>query len=149
MKVAVGSDHGGFTLKEQIKTYLSEKNIEYVDLGTDSNASVDYPDFGKKVGLEVVKGDVDFGIVFCGTGIGISIAANKVKGIRAALVYDEETARLAKEHNNANVIALGGRTTSYDKATKMIDSFMNASFEPRHQHRINKISKIEGNNEHE
>jgi ribose 5-phosphate isomerase B len=145
MKVAVGSDHGGFTLKEQIKTYLSEKNIEFVDLGTDSNVSVDYPDFGKKVGLEVIKGDVDFGIVFCGTGIGISIAANKVKGIRAALVYDEETARLAKEHNNANVIALGGRTTSYEKATAIIDSFMNATFEVRHQNRINKISKIEGN----
>lgn len=143
MKIAVGSDHGGFTLKEQIKTYLSEKNIEYVDLGTDSNTSVDYPDFGRKVGLEVKKGDVDFGIVFCGTGIGISIAANKVPGIRAALVYDEETARLAKEHNNANVIALGGRTTSYEKAVKILDSYMNATFESRHQNRLDKITKME------
>jgi ribose 5-phosphate isomerase B len=145
MKVAVGSDHGGYTLKEQIKTFLHEKNIEFVDLGTDSSQSVDYPDFGKKVGLEVMKGDVDFGIVFCGTGIGISIAANKVKGIRAALVYDTETARLAKEHNNANIIALGGRTTSFESAKEMIESYLNASFEPRHQNRINKITKMEGN----
>jgi ribose 5-phosphate isomerase B len=149
MKVAVGSDHGGYTLKEQIKTFLSDKNIEFVDLGTDSNQSVDYPDFGKKVGLEVVKGDVDFGIVFCGTGIGISIAANKVKGIRAALVYDTETARLAKEHNNANIIALGGRTTSFEAAKEIIESYLNASFEPRHQHRINKIAKMEGKLEDE
>ena len=130
MKIAIGSDHGGFELKEQIKTYLEEKSVDVVDFGTDSKDAVDYPDYGKKVGLAVTKQDFDFGIVLCGTGIGISISANKVKGVRAALVYDELTGRLAKEHNNANVIALGGRTTSY---------------EPRHQKRLDKIKNIEEN----
>ncbi|PKK96327.1 MAG: ribose 5-phosphate isomerase B [Tenericutes bacterium HGW-Tenericutes-3] len=145
MKIAIGSDHGGFELKEQIKTYLEEKSVDVVDFGTDSKDAVDYPDYGKKVGLAVTKQDFDFGIVLCGTGIGISISANKVKGVRAALVYDELTGRLAKEHNNANVIALGGRTTSYENATKIVDAFMSASYEPRHQKRLDKIKKIEEN----
>jgi ribose 5-phosphate isomerase B len=145
MKIVIGSDHGGFELKEQIKSYLAEKKITLDDLGTHTKDSVDYPDYGQKVGHAVLKDDYDFGIVICGTGIGISIAANKVKGIRAALVYDETTARLAKEHNNANIIALGGRTTTREKAISIIETFMNSTFEARHQTRIDKIKTIEGN----
>ncbi len=145
MKIAIGSDHGGYELKEQIKAYLEKKSVQIVDFGTNSNEAVDYPDYGEKVGLAVTKKDFDFGIVLCGTGIGISISANKIKGVRAALVYDKLTGRLAKQHNNANIIALGGRTTKFRKATKIIDSFMNATYEPRHQKRLDKIKKIEEN----
>ncbi|MCF7930254.1 MAG: ribose 5-phosphate isomerase B [Acholeplasmataceae bacterium] len=145
MKIAIGSDHGGFELKEYVKSYLTKNKFNVVDFGTDSLDPVDYPDFGKKVGLAVTKEDYDFGIVFCGTGIGISISANKIKGVRAALVYDELTARLAKEHNNANIIALGGRTTAKDEALKIVDAYMNATYELRHQKRLDKINKIEEN----
>ena len=144
MKIAIGSDHGGYDLKEAIKSYFDTKDITYVDFGTYSSASVDYPDYAKKVGEAVTKEAYDFGIVICGTGIGISIAANKVKGVRAALVYDENTAFLAKAHNHANVIALGGRTTSNEKAIAIIESFMQADQEERHQQRIDKIKEIEG-----
>ncbi|MDX9692055.1 MAG: ribose 5-phosphate isomerase B [Acholeplasmataceae bacterium] len=144
MKIAIGSDHGGYELKEHIKTYFNSKHIEYVDFGTHSTQSVDYPDYAKKVGEAVTKEAYDFGIVICGTGIGISIAANKVHGVRAALVYDENTARLAKAHNHANIIALGGRTTPFDKAISIVEAFMNESEEERHQARINKIKEIEG-----
>lgn len=143
MKIAIGSDHGGFELKEQIKKYFEEKGIMYRDYGTNSPQAVDYPDFAEKVGRAVVLEHYDFGIVICGTGIGISIAANKVQGVRAALVYDENTGSLAKQHNHANVIALGGRTTPIEKAIPIIEAYMNASYEPRHQGRIDKIHKIE------
>ncbi|CCV64820.1 Ribose 5-phosphate isomerase B [Alteracholeplasma palmae J233] len=143
MKIALGSDHAGFKLKEELKTYLSSKKIEVLDLGTNSEDSVDYPDYGKKVGHAVVEKSADLGIVVCGTGIGISIAANKVKGVRAALVYDELTGKLAKEHNNANVIALGGRTTSTKDAYKIVDAFLNATFEQRHQKRLDKLEEEE------
>lgn len=145
MKVAIGSDHAGYVLKEKIKTYLNNKQIEVIDFGTHSDASVDYPDYGEKVGKAIVGGGYDFGIILCGTGIGISISANKVKGVRAALVYNDETARLAKEHNNANIIALGGRTTSIEQAISIINTFMSATFEPRHQKRLDKITHLEGN----
>lgn len=143
MKVVIGSDHAGYRQKENLKDYLKSKNIEVVDLGTNSEESVDYPEFGKKVGEAVTTQPFDFGVVVCGTGIGISIAANKVKGVRAALVYDTETARLAKEHNNANVIAIGGRTTSFDDARKIVDSYIDAKFEERHQKRLDLINKME------
>lgn len=149
MKIAIGSDHGGFDLKENIKHYMDEKKIDYHDFGTYSNQSVDYPDFAYQVGHAVVEKQYDFGVVICGTGIGISIAANKVKGVRAALVYDENTGQLAKQHNNANVIALGGRTTSYEKAVKILEAYMNASYELRHQNRIDKIHTIEKELENE
>lgn len=136
MKVAIGSDHAGFELKEALKEHFKERNIEVLDLGTNSLESTDYPVFGKKVGKSVVKDDADFGVVVCGTGIGISIAANKVKGVRAALVYDENTARLAKEHNNANVLALGGRTTEVSDAKKIVDAYLDAKFEERHEKRV-------------
>ncbi len=144
MKIAIGSDHGGYELKEKIKSFLILENHDVTDFGTNSLASVDYPDYGKKVGEAVVNGTYDFGIVLCGTGIGISIAANKVKGVRAALVYDDNTAYLAKAHNNANVIALGGRTTSEETAISIVNTFMNTTFEPRHQPRLDKIKNIEG-----
>src|SRR5690554_6750029 len=143
MKVVVGSDHAGFLQKENIKQYLKSKNIEVVDLGAESEASVDYPDFGKKVGEAVTKEPYDFGVVVCGTGIGISIAANKVKGVRAALVYDTNTARLAKEHNKANVLAIGGRTTTFEDANDILDAYMDAKFEERHQRRVDIISSLE------
>ncbi len=141
--IAIGSDHAAYSLKKELKKYFDEKNIKYEDLGTDSLESVDYPDFGIKVGKAVASGKYEYGIVMCGTGIGISIAANKVKGVRAALVYDENTARLAKEHNNANIIAIGGRTTSLENAIKIVEAYNNANFETRHQNRIDKINEYE------
>lgn len=143
MKIVIGSDHAGYEMKEIIKAYLVEKGNKVTDVGTNSTESVDYPVYGKKVGLEVTNNDYDFGIVICGTGIGISIAANKVEGVRAAVVHDVETARLAKEHNNANVITFGGRTHNYDEAVNMVDAYINAHFEERHQKRIDKITKLE------
>lgn len=143
MKVAIGSDHAGYLMKENIKKHLESKNIEVVDLGAQSEESVDYPEFGKKVGEAVTKEPYDFGVVVCGTGIGISIAANKVKGVRAALVYDTNTARLAKEHNKANVLAIGGRTTTFEDANDILDAYMDAKFEERHQRRVDIISSLE------
>lgn len=141
--IAIGSDHAAYPLKKELLKYFDEKKIKYEDLGTDSIEPVDYPDFGIKVGKAVASGKYDYGIVMCGTGIGISIAANKVKGIRAALVYDENTAKLAKEHNNANIIAIGGRTTSLENAIKIVEAYDQANFETRHQKRIDKISEYE------
>lgn len=141
--ILLAADHGGYELKEGIIKYFKENNISYKDLGTNSADSVDYPDYGIKLGEELMKNDYEFGIVVCGTGIGISIAANKVKGVRAALVYDLNTAKLAKEHNNANVIALGGRTTKLEDAISYINKFKETKFELRHQNRLDKISKYE------
>lgn len=145
MKVVIGSDHAGFEMKEFVKEHLAKKGIEVTDVGAKSLESVDYPVFGKEVGERVVNDKYDFGVVICGTGIGISIAANKVKGVRAALVHDEETARLAKEHNNANVLAFGGRNTEKEMALKILDSYLNSSFESRHQRRLDLIKDYEDN----
>ena len=128
MKIAIGADHGGFSHKEVIFKHLKDLGFDVVDFGTYDTKAVDYNDFAMKVSEGVSRGEFDRGILICGTGIGISISANKVKDVRAALVYDELTGRLAKEHNNANIIALGGRTTSYEQATKIIDSLS----DPRH-----------------
>ncbi len=145
MKIGIGSDHGGFELKEHIKEYLKEKGIEYVDYGTNSLESVDYPDYGKKVAEAVVGKEVDRGIVICGTGIGISIAANKVRGIRCALCGDTFSARMSRLHNDANVLALGGRVLGVGLALDIVDVFLDGEFEGgRHTNRINKISEIEG-----
>ncbi len=144
MKIAIASDHGGFELKAVIKKHLEEKSYDVTDLGTDSAESCDYTDFAEKCASSVIGGKADFGIVICGTGIGISIAANKVKGIRCALCYSPETARLSKEHNNANMIALGGRTTSDEQALAIVDAYMSAEFQGgRHQRRVDKISALE------
>lgn len=141
--IAIGSDHAGFELKQQLTQYFIEKGIPFEDFGTDGLASVDYPDYGIKVGEAVATGKYEFGIVICGTGIGISISANKVKGIRAALIYDENTAKLAKQHNNANVIALGGRTHPFELAVKLVEAFKNETFESRHQKRLDKLANYE------
>ncbi len=143
MKIAIASDHAGYALKEAIKKHYKPSELSIDDLGTNNEDSVDYPDYGYQLGKAVMTGDYDFGIGVCGTGIGIGISANKVKGVRAALIYDEFTARVAKEHNNANVITLGGRTSTVEEAINMIDIFKAASFESRHQRRIDKIQGIE------
>ncbi len=144
MKIAIGSDHAGYLEKENIKKTLDEIGIEYVDLGTNSLDSVDYPDFGKAVGEAVAKGDAEQGIVVCGSGIGISIAANKVKGIRAALAWNAETATLARQHNDANVLAIGARTTPKGTIPEIVKAWFNAKFEGgRHQRRVDEISEIE------
>ncbi len=140
MKIAIASDHGGYNLKEAIKQRLKE--YEFIDLGTNSEKSVDYPDYGLLLAKFVLNNNV-MGIALCGTGIGISIACNKVKGIRAALIYDELTAELAKMHNNANIICIGGRTTNLDLAIKMIEKFISTKYETRHQNRLDKIKNIE------
>ncbi len=144
MKIGLGSDHGGFELKEFIKAYLIEQSYEIVDFGTDTTDSVDYPEFGEKVGLAVVDGSIDLGIIMCGTGLGISIAANKVSGVRAAVVSEEFSARMARAHNNANILALGGRVVGKDLAKSIVDTFINTEFEGgRHQRRIDKMMNIE------
>lgn len=141
--IAIGSDHAGYELKAQLTHYFKDQNIPFQDFGTDGLASVDYPDYGIKVGEAVATGKYEFGIVICGTGIGISISANKVKGIRAALIYDENTAKLAKQHNNANIIALGGRTHPFELAVKLVETYRNETFEARHQKRLDKLTKYE------
>ena len=144
MKIGIGSDHGGFPLKESIRLYLEGQDIEYVDYGTNSLDSVDYPDYGRKVAEGVVSGEVDRAIVICGTGIGISIAANKVKGIRCALCSDTYSARMSMEHNNANVLALGGRVLGVDLALEIVKVWLDGKFEGgRHERRVGKISEIE------
>jgi len=141
MVVAIACDHAGFDVKEKLKKYLSEKLLfEVTDLGTYSLDSVDYPNFGHKVGVEVSNGSADKGIVICGSGIGISIAANKVKGIRAALCTSVEHAELSRKHNDANVLALGARLTSLETIYKITDTWLDTSFEQgRHLDRIKLI----------
>ena len=142
--IVIGSDHGGLSMKAALKSYLTRRGITVEDAGTDSDASVDYPDFGLKVAEEVASGRAEAGILVCGTGIGMSIAANKVPGIRAALVTDVFMARMAKEHNNANVLVLGGRVLDEQKACDLAGSWLDAAFEGgRHQGRLDKITEIE------
>jgi ribose 5-phosphate isomerase B len=145
MRIAVGSDHAGYDLKARLAKHLADSGHEVVDLGTNSpDVSVDYPNFGEAVGQAVVSGRVELGLCVCGTGIGISIAANKVHGVRAALVHDVTTAGLAREHNNANVICFGGRTTGIIVATEALDMFLGTAYAGgRHQRRIDEISAYE------
>jgi ribose 5-phosphate isomerase B len=143
-KFVIASDHGGLALKEAIAVYLQEKNVEIVDLGTMNDDSVDYPDYGIKVARSVSLGEADRGILICGTGIGMSIVANKFPGIRAALITDEFTAQMSKEHNDANVIVMGGRVLSSAQAQKMVQIWLEASYEGgRHQRRLDKIANLE------
>lgn len=143
MKIAVASDHGGYTLKEAVKAHLMDRGMEVVDLGTYSEESVDYPVYGKVCGEAVAEGKVDLGVVVCGTGIGISMAANKVKGVRCGLCTSVEMARLTKQHNNANVLALGGRTTDKDLAFEIVDTWLDTEFEGgRHQRRVDMLDKM-------
>ena len=137
MKIAIGSDHGGFELKEKVVKLLTGKGYEILDLGCNSVESVDYPKYGRLVGEAVVEKKADKGIVICGTGIGISIAANKVKGVRAALCTNTTMARLTREHNDANILAMGGRIVGDVLALEMVEVFLTTEFEGgRHQKRI-------------
>lgn len=143
-RIAIGSDHAGFSVKETIRKYLEGSGYAVSDLGTSSEQSVDYPDYGKAVGERVVSKQADLGIAVCGTGIGISIAANKVPGVRAALAHDVNTARLAREHNDANVLALGGRIITGEAAIEMVQVFLSTAYlGGRHQRRLDKITAIE------
>ncbi len=144
MTIAIASDHGGFELKDVLIDYLAGKGHAIINLGTDSSESVDYPDYARYCCDEVLSNRADFGILVCGTGVGISIAANKIDGIRCGLCPSKEIAALVKQHNNANVIALGGRFTSPDDAKDIVDSYMSAEFEGgRHQQRVDKIMALE------
>lgn len=140
--IAIGSDHGGFQLKQEVIKYLEDNNKEYKDYGCYNTDSCDYPDFAKEVCQSIVKKESEKGILICGTGIGISIAANKVKGIRAALCHDCFSATATREHNDANVLALGGRIIGVELALKIVDTFLNTEFSNEERH-IKRISKIE------
>ena len=144
MKIAIASDHGGYNLKQKIKKTLEEEGFDYEDLGTHGTRSVDYPDFAHQVARGTARGDYQRGIIVCGTGIGVSIAANKVPGIRAALCSDCFSARAAREHNDANVLTLGERVTGPGLAREIVKTFLSSQFEGgRHQGRIEKIEEIE------
>lgn len=144
MKIAIASDHGGFNLKGKIIEYLEEKKLTYQDMGTHDCCSVDYPEFGEKVGLAVRDGHFDRGICICGTGIGIGIAANKVSGIRAALCHDTFSARASREHNDANILCLGERVIGSGLALDIVDIWLNTQFAGgRHSKRLDKIREIE------
>lgn len=146
MIIALGSDHGGYQLKEEIKGHLTAVGMEFRDFGTLDGASCDYPDIAEAVAKAVASGEYDRGLLFCGTGIGISIAANKVKGIRAACCSDCFSAKYTRLHNDANILCLGGRVVGPGLATEMVDLFLETKFEGgRHEGRIDKIRKIEEN----
>lgn len=142
--LVIGSDHGGLELKEAIKASLASRDMVVDDCGTYSGESVDYPDFAEKVACAVSRGEAALGILICGTGIGMSIAANKFPGVRAALVTDPFMAQMAKEHNNANILVLGGRVLSLELATKMVNLWLDTAYEGgRHQQRLDKIARLE------
>ena len=144
MKIAVGCDHGGLSLKKDIIKHLGSKNIEVTDFGTHTEDSCDYPDYAIKVAEAVVAKSYDLGILICGTGIGVSISANKVPGIRAALCSDTFSAHATREHNDANILTLGQRVVGMGLALDIVDTFINAKFQgDRHQKRIDKITEIE------
>lgn len=144
MKIAIGNDHAAGELKQEMKEYLESKGHQVVDLGVNSTESCNYPEYGEAVGRAVVAGDVDCGVLICGTGVGISIAANKVKGVRAAVCSEPVTARLVKEHNNANIIAFGARIVGSETAKAILDAYLGAEFlGGRHQTRIDMIHEIE------
>ena len=143
MKIVLASDHGGLALKEQIKAYLDEENYDYHDLGVNLDASVDYPIYARMAGEAVASGEYDRGIVFCGTGIGVSIAANKVHGIRCALVTNAFMSEMGRKHNNANMLALGGRVLDTETAIQLVEIFLNTDFEgDRHKRRVDMLDSM-------
>jgi len=143
-RLAIASDHAGREMKEDLKAYLSELGVEYVDMGVDSDASVDYPDYGGPVAEKVSSGTAQRGVLICGTGIGMSILANKYRGVRAALVSDVYTARLSREHNDANILVIGGRVVGKGLAREIIKIWLETKFEGgRHQRRLDKITEVE------
>ena len=144
MRIAIAADHAGFALKQALRDKLAAEGHEVNDFGTQSAESTDYPDYATLVAHEVAGGRADRGVLVCSTGIGMSIAANKVEGVRAALVFNEDAAKLARQHNDANVIALGARSTTLEEATPLVDIFLNTEFEGgRHARRVAKIMQIE------
>jgi ribose 5-phosphate isomerase B len=143
-RIAIGSDHAGYESKEQAKREIEALGLSVQDMGTNSDASVDYPDFGEAVGRAVASGEAERGVLICGSGIGISMAANKVPGVRAALCWNEETARLARQHNDANVLCLGARFIAPELAARMIRAFLETDFDGgRHQQRVEKLSRLD------
>ncbi|HHU06360.1 MAG TPA: ribose 5-phosphate isomerase B [Clostridiales bacterium] len=143
--IALGSDHAGYDLKQEVIAYLKEKGVEYKDFGTHSKYSCDYPDFGEAAARAVASGECDRGILICGTGIGISMAANKVRGIRCANCSDCYSAEMSRRHNDANMLAIGARVVGGGLALKMVEVFLNTGFEGgRHDRRVKKIMDIEG-----
>ena len=144
MKLAIGNDHVAVDMKNEIKSYLEAKGIEVINVGTDSTDRFNYPVSGYRVAKMVASGEVDGGVLICGTGVGISLAANKVRGIRACVCSDPYTARLSKQHNNTNIIAFGARVIGVETAKMIVDEWLNATYEGgRHQTRIDMISEIE------
>jgi len=144
MMIVLGSDHGGLELKNAVAQVLAARGLETLDLGTGNGNSVDYPDFAEKVALAVSRGEAELGVLICGTGIGMSITANKYPGVRAALVTDEYMAQMAREHNNANILVMGGRVMSEENARHLVDVWLDAEYEGgRHQRRLDKIARIE------
>jgi ribose 5-phosphate isomerase B len=144
MKVALASDHAGFAEKERLKQVLTDIGVEFDDLGTISEDSVDYPDYARKVAEQVSQGVVEQGVLVCGSGTGMAITANKVPGVRAAVAWSEEIARLARQHNNANVLAIGARTTPPDDIPKIVRAWFATNFEGgRHAQRVEKINEVE------
>lgn len=147
MKIAIAADHGGFELKDSMVEYIKSLGNEVVDLGTNSADSVDYPDYAKKVCEEIQQGNSDLGILICGTGIGMSLAANKLEGIRAACVSDVYSAKMSRNHNNANVLCIGARVIGDEVAKLIIKTFLENEFEAgRHQRRVDKIMAFEKEN---
>ena len=148
MKIAIAADHAGFEEKEKLKSTLDSFGVEYADLGTDSPESVDYPDFARKVAEGVADGRFERGILLCGSGTGMAIAANKVPGIRAAVAWNEEIARLSREHNNANVLALAARFTADHEIKNIVKAWLDTGFDGgRHERRLEKITEIEEDDE--
>lgn len=144
VRVALGADHGGYELKEAIRKHLETQGFEVSDFGTHSNESVDYPRYGSAVGSAIIKGEAELGIIICGTGQGISIAANKIPGIRSAVCSETYSARMAREHNNANILAMGARVIGVGLALDIVDIFLKTEFAGgRHANRVNLISGIE------
>ncbi len=142
--LVIGSDHGGLELKKAIKVALASRGMDVDDYGTDNDNSVDYPDFAEKVASAISQGSAERGILVCGTGIGMSIVANKFPGVRAALATDEFMAQMAKEHNNANILVLGGRVLNVDMAVRMVNVWLDSAYEGgRHQLRLDKIARLE------
>lgn len=144
MKIALASDHAGYAEKERLKPLLTDLGLEVEDLGTVSEESVDYPDYARRVAESVARGEAEQGVLVCGSGTGMAIAANKVQGVRAAVAWSEETARLARQHNDANVLALGARTTPPDEIPKIVRAWFSTAFDGgRHSGRVEKIKEIE------
>ncbi|MGI8669460.1 MAG: ribose 5-phosphate isomerase B [Aridibacter sp.] len=144
-KIAIGADHAGFEEKEKVKKVLDELGVEYEDVGTFSTDSVDYPDFAEKVGEKIESGESEQGILVCGSGIGVAMAANKMHGVRAAQAWNEETARLSREHNNANVLTIGARVIPETEIPKIVKAWLDAKFEGgRHAGRVEKMMNLEG-----